>query len=206
MMKVALTGNVASGKSEVARLWAREGVPLVSADDLARKAVRPGTPGLRAVVALFGSQILREDGTLDRDRLRGMVFGDPALRRGLEDILHPMIRSLRDAWMEDEEEKGSHLAVAEIPLLFEAGLQDDYDVVVLVDASSDERLRRLTDIRGLEEGEARKIMDVQMPSGEKVSRANFVIHNHGTMRELEIRALALLDLLRARAATGRRER
>lgn len=205
MMKVALTGNVASGKSEVARIWTRNGISLVSADDLARDAVRPGTPGLEAVVEAFGSGILKDDGTLDRDRLRRMVFGDSALRQRLEEILHPIIRSSRDTWMEREEDRGTRLVVAEIPLLFEAGLQDEYDVVVLVDASYEERLHRLTALRGLEEEEARRILDAQMPSGEKVPRATFVLYNHGTLEDLETRALALLDLLRARAAAGRRD-
>jgi len=203
MMKVALTGNVASGKSEVARMWVREGVPLVSADDLAREAVAPGSPGLRAVVEVFGTGILTEEGTLDRDAVRGMVFDDPHLRRRLEEILHPLIGSLRRDWMETEREKGSRLVVAEIPLLFEAGLQEEFDVVVLVDAAPEERLHRLTSLRGLDEGEARRILAAQMPSEEKVSRADFVIHNRGTLDDLETRALALLDLLRARAAAGR---
>jgi dephospho-CoA kinase len=203
MLRVALTGNVASGKSEVARLWAREGVPLVSADDLAREAVAPGSQGLRTVVGLFGPGVLTDEGTLDREVVRGIVFENPQLRRRLEEILHPIIRSLRQNWIEEERKRGSRLVVAEIPLLFEVGLEDEFDVVVVVDAAPEESLHRLTSLRGLDEGEARRILAAQMPSEEKVSRATFVIHNHGTLGDLEDRALALLDLLRARAAAGK---
>jgi len=200
MLKVAVTGNAGSGKSSLARIWSREGVPVVSADDLARAAVAPGTPGLAAVTEAFGPAVLREDGTLDRSALRDLVFRDQELRSRLEEILHPIIRSSRDEWIAREVKRGSLLVVAEIPLLFETGLDGEYDVVVLVDAPYEERLRRLTRLRGLEEGEARRILDAQMPPEEKVPRASYVVHNHGSEEDLEIRALALLDLLRARAA------
>lgn len=205
MLKIGLTGNVASGKTALARIWAREGVPIVSADELAREAVRPGSSGLEAIVASFGAGILKDDGTLDRDALRRLVFPDPARRRHLEEILHPIIQALREDWMRREAGKGSRLIVAEIPLLFEAGLEETFDVVVLVDAPGPVRLRRLTELRGLEEEEARKILDAQMPSEEKRSRASFVIFNSGSMEELEIQGLALLDLLRSRAAARRAE-
>ena len=199
MMKVAITGSVASGKSSLARIWAREGVPVVSADELARAVVEPGTPGLEAVITAFGPGFLREDGTLDRDALRDLVFRDPPSRRKLEEILHPLIGALRDEWMTREGGMGLPLVVAEIPLLFESGTEGEFDVIVFVDAPAVERLRRLTLLRGLEEGEARRIMDAQMPSEEKLTRSTFVIHNSGSEEELEVRALALLDLLRARA-------
>jgi dephospho-CoA kinase len=200
MMKVALTGNVASGKSTLARIWAGEGVPLISADELAREAVAPGTAGLQAVKTLLGPEILKEDGTLDRDRARAMVFRDVFLRKELEGILHPIIRDLRDDRMEQVARGGSSLVVAEIPLLFEAGLEEDYDVVVLVHTEYQERLRRLTRIRGLGEEEARRILDSQIPSEEKLHLVSYVIRNDGSEEDLAVRALALLDLLRARAA------
>jgi dephospho-CoA kinase len=200
MMKVALTGNAASGKTTLARIWAREGIPVISADDLARDAVAPGTPGLAAVLAAFGPQVLRGDGTLDRDALRALVFQDSSLRKRLEEIVHPIIAALREERMEREAAMGNRLVVAEIPLLFEVGLEGEFDVVVLVDAPYRERLRRLTQLRGLEEEEARRILDAQMPSEVKLPRASYVIHNAGSQEDLAIRALALLDLLRARAA------
>jgi dephospho-CoA kinase len=129
-----------------------------------------------------------------------VVFSDPAQKARLEEILHPIIATLREEWMRVEAGRGSRMVVAEIPLLFEVGLEAEFDAVVLVVASRTERLRRLTTLRGLEAEEAKRILEAQMPSEEKLGRANFVIHNEGTLAELETRALALLDLLRARAA------
>ncbi len=199
MLKVALTGNVASGKSAVAGIWADTGVPVVRADDLAREVVAPGTAGLKAVTDEFGRAILLEDGTLDRDGLRALVFRDPEARRRLEEILHPLIGSRREEWVGFHEEAGVPLAVAEIPLLFEADLQDDYDLIVLVVAPEEERLRRIVSDRGIQEEEALRVMAAQIPSREKVDRADFVLENGDTLEDLEIRSLALLDLLQARA-------
>jgi dephospho-CoA kinase len=202
MVTVALTGNAGAGKSSVANIWSEAGVPVVKADDLAREAVAPGSEGLRDVVAAFGPGIVTADGSLDRAALRGFVFRDQGERARLEGILHPRIKALRDRWMARQREAGFPLAVAEIPLLFEVGLQGDYDVVVCVDAPGNLRLERLMRDRGLEEEEALRIMSSQIPSEEKRRRANFVLNNDGSRRELEEQSLALLDLLRARARAG----
>ena len=202
MLKVALTGNVASGKSAVARIWADSGVPVVRADDVARDVVAPGTVGLKAVVREFGPAVLRADGSMDREKLRGLVFNDPEARRRLEGILHPLIAARRDQWMKTQEDRKTHLAVAEIPLLFEAKLQDDFDLVVLVVAPKKERLRRMVADRGIEETEALRIMAAQIPSREKTGKADFVLENGDTLEDLQIRSLALLDLLRSRARKG----
>lgn len=205
MMKVAVTGNVASGKTFLCRIWAGENVPLIHADELAREAVEPGTPGLAAVVEAFGAGILDSEGRLDRKALREIVFHDPSARTRLEGILHPIIGSLRDRWMQARKEEGCLLVVAEIPLLFEVGLEGAYDVVVLVDAPPQERLRRMVEDRKMDEDEARRIMEAQMPVQEKLDRADYVIRNDGSRTDMEIRALALLDLLRARAHSRGKE-
>ena len=158
MKSVALTGNAAAGKSAVATAWARAGVSVVSADELARQAVAPGSPGLAEVRAAFGDDVLAADGTLDRGALRRRVFSDDEARRRLEGILHPRIRTLRSAWMEERRNAGDALVVAEIPLLFETGHEGDFDAVVLVDAPDAVRLGRLVEQRGLSEEEARRVM------------------------------------------------
>lgn len=200
MLSVALTGNVASGKSTVARLWREAGVAVVSADDLARTVTEPGSEGLRQVVEAFGEDVLAEDGRLDRAALRDVVFRDDEARRRLEEILHPRIRALRDAWMEGRRAEGARLVVSEIPLLFETEMEGEFDVTVLVDAPRGERLRRLVEDRGLEADEAERIMDAQMDPDEKRRRADLVVENDGTLQDLRTRALVILDLLRARAA------
>ncbi len=203
MMTVALTGNVGSGKSTLAAIWQEAGIPVLSADAVAREVVRPGTPGLNAVVASFGPDILDESGALDRDAMRRVVFEDPDARARLESILHPLIRARRDEWVEATREEGAVLVVAEVPLLFEVGLETEFDSSVLVAATRDVCLDRLSDFRGLSREESLKIWSTQMEPAEKEARADYVIHNNGTLADLRDRALALLDLLRARSrATG----
>jgi dephospho-CoA kinase len=199
MFKVALTGNVASGKSTVAQIWSDAGAPLIRADDLARDVVAPGSDGLARVVEEFGEDVLKGDGSLDRAGLRDRVFRDPGDRVRLEGILHPLIASIRDDWVARHEAEGTSLLVAEIPLLYEVGLEKDYDAVVLVVAPPEERARRLVENRGLDEEEASRMMAAQIPNEEKLQKADYVLDNGGIREELEIRALALLDLLRARA-------
>ena len=199
MIKVALTGNVASGKSTVARIWSDAGVPVIRADDLAREVVAPGSDGLSRVVEEFGEAVLNPDGTLDRIGLRSRIFRNPDERTRLEKILHPRIGSLRDTWVARQNEDGTPLVVAEIPLLYEAGLEPEYDLVVLVVSPVEERLRRLMEDRRFDEGEASRMMAAQIPADEKLGRADYVLENGGTKEDLELRSLALLDLLRARA-------
>ena len=199
MISVGLTGNVASGKSEVARTWEKAGVPVVSADDLAREAVAPGSPGLADVVAAFGEGILASDGSLDRARLREIVFRDPAARERLEEILHPRIAERREAWIQERAREGAELVVSEIPLLFEAGLEEAFDVVVVVHASEDARRRRLTRKRGLIPETAERIMAAQGDPEGKLERADHVVRNDSTLEELRARALELLERLRSEA-------
>ncbi len=204
MLSVALTGNVAAGKSSVADAWSAAGIPVVRADDLARRAVEPGTPGLDDVRAAFGDEIVRDDGTLDRARLRDRVFSDEAARRRLEGILHPRIRAFQAEWVEERRREGARLAVTEIPLLYETGRERDFDLTVLVDAPEAIRLDRLVKTRGLSETEARLMMAAQMDAAEKRRRADVVLDNTGSAAELERRAGEVLDeLLRRAGGAGR---
>jgi dephospho-CoA kinase len=196
MIHVGLTGNVASGKSAVGRIWAGRGIPILDADLLAREAVQPGNPGLVAVREAFGKEVIAEDGTLDRARMREIVFRDPEARQRLERVLHPLIASLHRRWIAERVNEGTPLAVSEVPLLFETGLEEEFDVVVFVDAPEAERLRRLVEERGLAPAEARSIMASQGDPAVKRSKADHVLDNDGSLAELEAKALALLDLLR----------
>ncbi len=193
MIRVGLTGNVASGKSTVARLWEGAGVPVIDADQLAREAVAPGTRGLAAVVERFGAGVLQEDGSLDRKALGTVVFRDPSERRALEAIVHPEVARLRTRWEEARRGEGHPLVVAEIPLLFEAGMEDQVEVVVFVDAPAEVRRERLIRERGMDPAEADRVMEAQEDPAEKRRRSHFVLENEGTEEEL---AAAALDLLR----------
>lgn len=197
MRSVGLTGSLAAGKSAVADVWRAEGVAVISADELARRVVAPGSEGLREVVEAFGSGVLRDDGSLDRDVLRERVFGDSSERRRLERILHPRIGRLREEWIRDREAEGAALVASEIPLLFETGLEDRFDEIVVVDASPEERLRRLVEVRGLDPEEAGRMMASQMDPAEKRRRADHVIVNDGTLGDLRVEARAVLERIRA---------
>ena len=196
MLSVALTGNVAAGKSLVSSHWSAAGIPIISADDLSRAAVLPGSPGLDAVRVAFGAEVITGDGTLDREALRALIFADGEARTRLEGILHPLIWELRADWFERHRAEGAALVVAEIPLLFETGRQGDFDVTVLVHAPEDLRLDRLVQGRGLAENEARGIMAAQMDHEQKRPLADIVIENAGTPADLEAEAGRVLsDLL-----------
>lgn len=198
-LHVGLTGNVASGKSTVARVWEEAGVPVISADDLAREVVAPGSEGLEEVVDLLGEEVRAPDGGLDRGAVRALVFADDALRERLESILHPRIARRREAWARDREAEGAALLVSEVPLLFEADLTDAFDRIVVVHTSEAERRRRLVEDRGLDTGEAKRIMASQGDPEEKRRRADHVLENEGTVAELEASARELLARFRKEA-------
>ena len=141
MFRVGLTGNVASGKSSVARVWTEAGGHVVDADVLARRAVEPGSPGLEAVRTAFGDEVM--DGpALDRAAMRRRVLGDPRARKRLEAIIHPEVARLREAEESQLAEAGVDLVVHDIPLLFEVGLETEFDMIVLVDAPRETREER----------------------------------------------------------------
>lgn len=189
MLTVGLTGNIASGKSSVAAVWRDLGGVVVDADLLARQAVEPGSQALNRIVERWGEGVLAADGTLDRAALREIVFRDDAARRELEAIVHPRVGELRAGAFEDAAAAGAPIVVADVPLLFEAGLQDRFDVVVLVDAPEELRRRRIVEHRGIEPGVADRMIAAQMPAQEKRGRAAIVIDNDGSADLLRQRAI-----------------
>ena len=195
-VSVGLTGNIAAGKSTVASLWRDVGVPVASADELARRVVEPGSPGLSAVVEVFGEDILEADGSLNRGALSSLVFQDEEARHRLEAVVHPRVRVLRDRWMRERIAGHDVICVSEIPLLFEVGLENEFDAIVVVDASEKIRLDRLRDERGLSPEQARAIMETQMDPGLKRERATHLLVNEGAVEALEDQALEVLAQLR----------
>jgi dephospho-CoA kinase len=203
MLKVGLTGNIAAGKSSVADVWRSLGATIVDADELARRAVEPGTPAHAAIAAEWGTWVLEEGGGLDRAALRQIVFADPDARARLEGIVHPAVAALRDEHYREAQARGDSLVVADIPLLFEVGMADEFDVVVLVDAPEEVRLQRLVSDRGLDAEEARRMVAAQMPAELKRARADVVINNTGTRGDLQDRARDVWrDLVKRAEARG----
>jgi dephospho-CoA kinase len=187
MRRLGLTGNIASGKSTVARLLTARGVPVIDADQLAREVVAPGTPGLAAVLRRFGPAVQAADGTLDRAALRRVVFADPVARRDLEAIVHPAIDAARRTRVAALAAAAVPLAVLDIPLLYEAGLDGQVDAVLLVDAPTPVRLARLVRDRGLTAAEAQAMIDAQQPADAKRARARWVLDNDADPAQLAAR-------------------
>lgn len=184
MRIIGLTGNIASGKSSVARLLADRGVPIIDADVLAREAVAPATAGHAAITARWGAAVVAADGTIDRAALRHIVFANPDERAALNAIVHPEVARRRHDLVEAARARGERIVVCDIPLLFETGLERACDAVLLVDAPEELRRDRLMRDRTLSAEEAAAMIRAQMPAALKKARANFVIENAGTLEEL----------------------
>lgn len=205
MLKVGLTGGIGSGKSEVSRLLESYGAVIVDADKIAREVVEPGTPGLAAVVAEFGEEILAPDGTLDRAGLGSLVFSDAGRLAALNAIVHPLVGE-RSAELERRAEEeaagggaGGAVIVHDVPLLAENGLAPLYDLVVVVDASPEVRLDRLVRLRGMAENEAASRMAAQATRAQRLAVADIVIGNDGPLEDLEARVREVWEELRGRA-------
>jgi len=188
MLRVALTGNVGSGKTTVVSLFASWGATVIDTDVLAREVVAPGSPALEEIRDLWGDAAFTEDGTLDRAALRALVFADPEARARLEAILHPAIRARARELFAESEARGDRIVIGVVPLLYETGMDEDFDVVLLIDAPLDQRIQRLVGKRGLSVDEARAIAAAQMPADEKRGRADFIIDNDSDITTLERRA------------------
>ena len=181
MLRIGLTGGIGSGKSTVSALLAARGAVVIDADRIAREVVEPGTPGLAAVVEAFGKQLLRADGSLDRPGLAAIVFTDPEARKRLDGIVHPLVRAraaeLAAAAPDDA------VVVHDVPLLVETGQAGSYDVVLVVEADAETRVRRLVQ-RGLAEDDARARIAAQATDAQRRAAADVVLDNSGTPEEL----------------------
>jgi dephospho-CoA kinase len=201
ILRIALTGGIASGKSTVAQLFMALGAKLIDTDQVAREVVVPGSLALQKIVERFGAGVLAPDGTLDRAQLRRLVFADAVARTDLEAILHPVIRS-RVA--ELGAMLGGPYQLIAVPLLAETGTQRDYDRVLVVNCEPQSQLRRLMVRDGLGEAEARRMIDAQAPRATRLAIADDVIHNEGDIGALATQVQALHQHYLARAASAGR--
>ena len=199
MLSVALTGNIASGKSTVAALFQRWGATLIDADRLVREVQAPGSPVLRDIADRFGEEYLGPGGELRREALRRRIMDDPAARADLDRIVHPEVFRLRARREAEARARGDRIVVSDIPLLFEAADPAAFDAIVLVDAPEHLRRTRLIAERGLSDEEAERMMSWQQPSGPKRSRSTYVIDNDGDLAALERAASKAWAAMIARA-------
>ena len=181
MLNIGLTGGIGSGKSTVSALLAERGAVIVDADRIAREVVEPGTPGLAAVVAAFGENVVGPDGGLDRPALAAVVFADPEARARLDGIVHPLVRA-RAAEVVAAAPPDAVL-VHDIPLLVETGQAGRYELVLVVQADLDTRVARLVQ-RGMTEDDARARIAAQATDEQRAAGADVVLDNSGTREEL----------------------
>jgi dephospho-CoA kinase len=197
VLRVGLTGGIGVGKSEVSRRLAAQGAVVIDADGIAREVVAPGTEGLAAVTAEFGAGVLRDDGSLDRERLGEIVFADPATLRRLNSIVHPLVGRRMD---ELEKEAGQDaIIVHDVPLIAENDLGSAYDLVVVVDAPRHMQLDRLIRQRGMSRESAEARMAVQASRAMRLAIADFVVDNSSSLAELDRQVGDLWAELRRRA-------
>ena len=197
MKLIGLTGGIASGKSTVAAILRRLGSAIVNADELSREIVQPGTPGWKEIVATFGAEALQPDHTLDRQKLRQIVFNDSDARKKLEAIIHPRVRALAQQRIQEHAAAGFETVVYEVPLLFEGKLQDSLRPVVLVAADTATQKKRLKERDQLAESEAEKHITAQMSLEEKRRLADYVIENNGSLDDLERQVREVLTKIKA---------
>ena len=188
MLRVGLTGNEGAGKSTVVDLFASWGATVIDTDVLAREVVAPGMPALRRIREIWGDEVIAKDGTLDRAAMRTIVFTDSKQRIRLESVVHPAILERVRELMIEAEARGDRIVIGVVPLLYETGMEIEFDVVVLVDAPLEQRIERIVSMRGLTREEARQMAASQMPAGLKRQRADFVLDNDTGITTLERRA------------------
>jgi dephospho-CoA kinase len=201
-MVLGLTGGIASGKSTVAEIFRQFGARVVSADELAREVVRPGSDTLREIVARFGAGVLDEAGHLRRKVLAERIFGDAGERAELNRITHPAIARLAAQRFGELERAGARLIVYDAPLLFEAGAEGQVDAVLVVTSEPVQQLERLMSRNGLSRKEALARIAAQMSQQDKIARADFVIDNSGPFDETRQQVRALMARLQNGPETG----
>ena len=182
MLKVALTGGIATGKSYVLDQFRRRGVPCLDADVLAHGVTAAETEATAAIAARFGAEILAADGSVDRRKLGPVVFADASARRELEAIVHPAVYRAITAGLRGFEILGDTFAIVDVPLLYETSAEKDFDRVIVTACAADVQLARLIE-RGLTEAAARQRLAAQWPPEKKTSRADFVVKTDGTFEE-----------------------
>jgi dephospho-CoA kinase len=198
---VGLTGNIASGKSTVAKLLAARGATVIDADVLAREAVAPGSAAIARIRQRWPS-VVQDDGSLNRPALRAIVFSNAGERAALDAIVHPEVASEARLRMGEARTRGDRMVVYDVPLLFEANRTADVDVIVVVDASPTVRRERLVRARGLRPDEAEAMIAAQMPAAHKRAAAHHVIDNDGDRATLDARVNALWNALASPETPG----
>jgi dephospho-CoA kinase len=193
MRVLGLTGGIGSGKSMVAQMFAQLGAAVIDADRLAREVVEPGEPALREIAATFGPDVLLPDGQLDRSKLAGIIFADPAERAKLDAIMHPPIRARMDAEVKARR-LGPGVLIVDVPLLYENDRTHTVERVIVVWVDPHTQLQRIRERDGLSAEAARQRIAAQMPLDAKRARADHVIDNSGSREDTRRQVEAIYHL------------
>jgi dephospho-CoA kinase len=203
ILRIGLTGGIASGKSAVANEFALLGIPIIDADLISRELVEPGQPALNKIVEMFGQGVLDPSGHLDRRRLRELVFADPAQRKRLEDVLHPAVRA--ELSRRSKESIGPYQILV-VPLLVENSLGHLVDRILVVDTPESNQIERLQARDSVDSEQARRMLAAQTSRAARLALADDIIANTGSLSDLKAQVTALhrryLDL-REQAPSGR---
>jgi dephospho-CoA kinase len=198
MLKIALTGGIATGKSYVLDRFRRLGVPCLDADDLAHGVTAAGTEATAAIAARFGAEVVAADGSVDRRKLGSIVFADASARRELEAIVHPAIYRAIAAGLRGFELVGDGpFAVVAVPLLYETGAEKGFDRVIATACAPETQLARLRE-RGMSEAAAQQRLAAQWPTDKKTSQADFVVTTEGTFEDTDRQVEAISRILNSK--------
>jgi dephospho-CoA kinase len=205
MLRVGLTGGIASGKSTVSGIFASLGAKIIDADAVAREVLLPGQPAWTRLRQAFGQEFFHPDGTVKRKQLRKLVFADPEKRKLLDSIVHPEvmkeINRRSESWSSSEQ---AGVLLVDVPLLLEVGVANRFDKVIVVYASESAQIKRLMQRDGIAEEEAKQTLKVQMPLSKKVEQADYVIDNNGTTEETQAQVQRVWQELLVLASKKRR--
>lgn len=191
-MIIGLTGSIATGKSTIANMLKEYGLPIVDADLVARQVVEPGTETLAKIEESFGADVIKEDGTMDREKVGSIIFQQPEKRQVLNSIIHPAIRAEMLRQRDEYIANGEPHVVMDIPLLFESKLQHFVEKILVVSVKEETQLTRLMERNGFSEEEARARIATQLPIQVKVQGADAIVYNDGTLEQSKEQLDAIL--------------
>ncbi|HEX9459034.1 MAG TPA: dephospho-CoA kinase [Thermoanaerobaculia bacterium] len=195
ILRTGLTGGIASGKSTIARLFATLGCVTIDADQIVKRLYQPGEAGHEALVRTYGTGILLEDGTVDRRKLAGIAFASEESANALNALIHPLVAAEEVDWMAAEEQRaGDRIVIVEATLLLEAGGEERFDRIVVVDVDPEMQLARAV-ARGMTREEAARRIAHQMPRQERLQHADYVIDNSGDLRAAEAETQRVYEAL-----------